>query len=99
MAFQLLGQDEKPPVDFEEVTCHRKARYVTGGHLTDPPSLMTYASVVSRDSVRIALLIAALNDLNILAGNMHNAYLYAGTKEKLLFYAGDGWKSDKGKVV
>ena len=109
MAFKLLGTDEKPPVGFAEITCHlvfdvkmdltRKARYVAGGHLTDPPSSMTYASVVSWDSVRIAFLIAALNDLNILAGDIQNAYLHAGTKEKLFFYAGDEWKSDKDKVV
>ena len=41
----------------------RKARFVAGDHLTDPPTAMTYASVVSRDSVRIAFLLAALNDL------------------------------------
>ena len=109
MAFHLLGKDDKPPVGFKEITCHlvfdvkmdlmRKARYVAGGHLTDPPSSMTYASVVSRDSARIALLLAALSDLNVLASDIQNAYLHAGTKEKFCFYAGDEWKSDKDKVV
>lgn len=109
IAFQRLGENEKPPVGFKEITCHlvfdvkmdltRKARYVAGGHLTDPPSSLTYASVVSRDSVRIAFLVAALNNLNILAGDIQNAYLHAKTKEKLFFYAGDEWKADKDKVV
>ena len=109
MAFHFLGKDDKPPVGFKEITCHlvfdvkmdltRKARYVAGGHLTDPPSSMTYASVISRDSVRIAFSLVALNDLNVLAGDIQNAYLHAGTKEKLFFYAGDEWKSDKDKVV
>ena len=90
VAFHLLGRDERPPVGFKEIACHlvcdvkmdlpRKARYVPGGHLTDPPSSMTYASVVSRDSVRIAFLISALNDLDILAGDIQNAYLHANTK-------------------
>jgi hypothetical protein len=32
-----------------------KARFAAGGHTTDTPHAMTYASVVSRESVRIAL--------------------------------------------
>jgi hypothetical protein len=40
----------------------RKARLVGGGHVTDPPTTLTYSSVVSRESVRISFLIAALND-------------------------------------
>ena len=47
----------------------RKARYVAGGHLTDPPSSMIYASVVGRETVIIAFLVAALNNLNILDGD------------------------------
>ena len=109
VAFKLLGREDNPPVGFKEITCHlifdvkmdltRKARYVAGGHLTDPPSSLTYASVVSRDSVRIAFLVAALNNLDILAGDIQNAYLNAETKEKVYFRAGDEWKSDQGKVV
>jgi hypothetical protein len=38
-------------------------RFVAGGHRTDTPACMTNSSVVSRDSVRLAFLIAALNDL------------------------------------
>ena len=41
--------------------CH-KARLVADGHLAEPTSIM-YSSVVSRDSVRICLFVAALNDL------------------------------------
>ena len=38
-----------------------------GGNQTATPTLITYSSVVSRDLVRIALTIAALNELDILA--------------------------------
>jgi hypothetical protein len=34
-------------------------------HTTDTPHDMTYASVVSRESVRIDFNLAALNDLNV----------------------------------
>lgn len=41
----------------------RKARYVANGHKTDTPSLVTYITFVSRDSLRICLTIAAMNNL------------------------------------
>lgn len=54
----------------------RKARFVAGGHTVEvPESLITYSSVVSRDSVRIALTIAGLNGLQVMACNIQNAYL------------------------
>ena len=77
----------------------RKSIYVAVGHLTDPHSYMNYSSVVRRDSVRMAFLISALNDLDILAGDVQNEYLNAPTKEKLFFYAGDECKSYPGKFV
>ena len=45
----------------------RKERLVANGHNTNTPSSMTYLSVVSIDSVRLALLIASLNDMDISA--------------------------------
>ena len=109
VAFQVLDHDESPPIGYMEITCHlifdvkvdltRKARYVAGGHLTDPPSSVTYASVVRRETLKIALLLAALNDLKILAGDIQNAYLNAFTKEKIYFRAGDEWKANKGKII
>jgi hypothetical protein len=56
---------------------------VAGGHTTDAPTTMTYASVVSRESVRIRLLIAALNNLSILAADIQNAYLTSPCHEKI----------------
>ena len=43
----------------------RKTGYVAGGHKTDPPEPLTYSSVVSRESVRVAMMLAALNGLEI----------------------------------
>ena len=42
-----------------------------GGHTTDVPSTLTYASVVLRDSIHIALKIAALNALSIMACDLN----------------------------
>ncbi|GAX10696.1 hypothetical protein FisN_14Lu214 [Fistulifera solaris] len=69
-AFQILDEDAPNPAGFTKIAVHmvfdikpdftQKARLVAGGHMTDPPSSITYASVVSRERVRIAFLLAAL---------------------------------------
>jgi Reverse transcriptase (RNA-dependent DNA polymerase) len=78
----------------------RKARLVARGDLTDTPSTLTYSSVVSRESVRIAFLVAALNDLDIMMFDVGNAYLNAQTTEKLYCYAGKEFGiEDEGKMM
>jgi len=101
IAFEFYKPGARPPVGHKEIRCFliwdvkmdltRKARFVASGKLTDPPSSMTYASVVSRESVRIAFLIAAMNGLEILAGDIGNAYLNALTDEKIYYRAGKEW--------
>lgn len=109
IAFQFTDHGTKPPPGFREITCHlvfdvkftldRKARYVAGGHRTEVPASMTYSSVVSRDSVRIMLLVAALNDLEMKMCDIGNAYLQAETREKLWFKAGAEWGDRKDCIV
>ena len=72
---------------------------MAGGHTTDPPASITYSSVVSRDSVRIALTVAALNDLDILGCDIQNAYISAQCREKIYCIAGPEFGSDAGKVM
>ena len=83
------GNKEDLPPGYQQIKCHmifdiklgnnfrRKAPPVEGGHTTKAPSSITFSTVVSRDSVRIALAIAALNELGILACDIQNAYLTA----------------------
>lgn len=59
----------------------RKARMCARGDQTAPPETLTYVSVVSRESVRIAFTAAALNDLDIKMFDVGNAYLNAPTAE------------------
>jgi hypothetical protein len=77
----------------------RKARFVAGGHMTDPPTSITYSSVVSQDSVRIAFLIAAMNDLEVLGADVGNAYLNAETREKVYTTAGKEFGKYEGRAV
>ena len=110
-AFEVWDKDQSAiPIGYQEVKCHlifdikmgenfrRKARFVAGGHTTDVPSALTYASVVSRDSVRIALTIAALNDLQVLACDIQNAYLTADCREKIWTRAGPEFGSEVGTI-
>ena len=60
----------------------RKARFVLDGHKTPDPIGSTYAGVVSRESVRIAFTYAALNGLDVFAGDIQNAYLQAPSSQK-----------------
>jgi len=77
----------------------RKARLVADGHKTKPPASVTYSSAFSRDSVRIALIIASLNSLPATACDIGNAYLNATCREKLWTVAGPEFGSDKGAVM
>ena len=67
----------------------RKARWVKDRHLTPDPDTSNYAGVVSRESVRIALTYAALNDLDVCAGDIKSAYLQAPSSEKHYIICGD----------
>jgi hypothetical protein len=75
----------------------RNARFVAGGHTTDTPHEMTYAIVVSRESVIIALTLAALNDLDVKMADIENAYLTAPITEKFWTVLGPEFGDDAGK--
>ena len=77
----------------------RKGRFVAGGHTTDAPATLTYSSVVSRDSVRIALTIAALNGLEVMACNIQNAYLTANCHEKIWTRASPDFGLESGMIM
>lgn len=109
VAFEIMHDGMEPPPTFQEMRCHlvfdvkmedfqRKARLVAGGHMTTVTSAtVTYASVVSRESVRIALTIAALNDLEVKTADIENAYLTAPVGEKIWCTLGPEFGSDAGK--
>ena len=77
----------------------RKARFVAGGHTIEAPSAITYSSVLLRESVRLAFMIAALNGLDIISCDLENAYLNATNREKIWFEGGIEGGEDKGKVL
>jgi hypothetical protein len=77
----------------------RKARLVAGGHRTEAPTTINYASVVSRETVCIALLMAILNDLEVKIGDVLNAYITAPVTEKVWTVLGPEFGNDAGKTA
>jgi hypothetical protein len=71
--------------------------FVAGRHTTDTPHSMTYESVVSRESVRVELPLAALNDLDVKMADIENAYLTAPITEKVWTVLGPEFGDDTGK--
>ena len=108
-AFELYDGDTKDLIGYQKITTHfifdiklgenfrRKSRLVADGHKTQAPKSITYSSVVARDSVRICLLLAALNDLDIQAADIENAYLTAPCREKVWTVGGKEFGSNAGR--
>jgi hypothetical protein len=103
-----FNEDDTVPIGYKHITCHmifdikmiglvRKARFIAGVHLMDPPVESVYSSVVTRESVRIMFLIAALNELDIVGADVQNAYINAETKEKVYTTAGPEFGSNAGR--
>ena len=92
VAFQILDYGVWAPPGWSRVTGHldfdvkmdftRKARWVLDGHNTTNLIGSTYARVVSRESVRIALTYAALNNLDLFAADVRTAYFKAPSSQK-----------------
>ena len=109
VAFKVVGENDTIPPGYQEMTMkiifdvklgegfRRKARLVAGGHLVDTPPHLTFASVVSRETVRIALTVAALHDLEVKVSDIQNAYLTAPCAEKIWTRLGPEFGADQGK--
>jgi hypothetical protein len=108
VAFKTLLDGQSAPIGYQKIPCHMifdikvedfrcKARLVAGGHMTKALAAITYASVVSRETILIALLMTALNDLNVKVRNVLNAYITAPITEKVWTVLGPEFGTDAGK--
>ena len=77
VVFKLLQDDEHLPVGSKEIPYRiifdvkfdltRKAKLVAGRHRNKSvPDYLVYSTVASRDSVRLALMLAGLNELKVM---------------------------------
>ena len=92
VAFEILPTGAPVPVGWKKSYVHliwdvnmdftRKACWVKYGHRTPDPKQSNYTGVVSRDSVRIYLTCASLNDVDVTASDIQNAYFQVPSSEK-----------------
>ena len=98
-AFSRLYNGEIVSIGYQRVNCHMlfdvkmkyfwlKARLVAGGHVINPPSTITYISVVLKYTIRVALTLAALNDLPVKLVYIQNSYIMAHVTEKIWIFLG-----------
>jgi hypothetical protein len=108
IALNILLDGGSAPIGYQKIPCHmvfdvkmedfrQKARLVAGGHLTKAPVTITYASVVSRETVRLALTFASLHDLEVKVGDVLNAYTTTPVNEKVWTILGPEFGLDSGK--
>ena len=98
VAFEILSPNTKAPLGWYKASGHiifdvnmdftRKARWVKDGHKTPNSTTSSFAGVVSRDSIRIALTHAALLGLPVIGADIRNAYLQAPSSEKHFIICG-----------
>ncbi len=98
VALRFLEDGESIPISSTWFPCHmifdvkvyltRKERHVAGGHWTETPAQLTYSIVVIRESVHTAFLLTALNDVDVLAAGIRNAYLQVPCREQIHTTAG-----------
>ncbi|CAJ1935460.1 unnamed protein product, partial [Cylindrotheca closterium] len=77
----------------------QKARICAQGDQTDPPLLVTYASVVTRESICIGFLLALLNGLDILSADIAGAYLNAPCAERIYRVLGPEFGDLEGRTA
>ena len=96
---------------YQDIGCHMKFNikmdgnfsrgscFVAGGHTTDPPASIIYSRVFSGDSVWIAFILAELNDLDVFAAIIGNAYLNDPCHEKICTKYGPEFGSHQGCIM
>jgi hypothetical protein len=108
IAFKCLSLGKRVPLGYKWIKCdmifdieiedfRRKACMIAVGHMTGAPAIMTYASLVSHETICIALTLAALNDLEVKAADILNAYISAPIKEKVRCPLGPEFGPNAGK--
>ena len=111
MILKLLGyllKGEELPDGYTRIPYHivfgvkfdgrRKARLVAGGHRT--PSVSheeVYSGVVGMDTIRMAFVLASLNELEVCTADISTAFLYGKTREKVYVISGKEFGEHAGK--
>ena len=87
VAFKLLEDGKPPPVASKLIKYHmvfdvkfnltRKAWLVVAGYMNEVPAYTSYSPLISQETVCICFMLAALNELDIMMGDVGNAFIQA----------------------
>ena len=98
VSFEVLKHGDKPPPGWTKsggrliynvnMDFTRKSRWVKDGHQMPDPKISCYSSVVSHESIHIALTYADLHGIGVRVADIQNAYLQAPSSEKHFIYCG-----------
>ena len=72
---------------------------MTGRHMTKALAAIIYAGFVTRETVCNALIVKALNEVEVECGNIMNIYIIAPCSEKILTVLGLEFRGDKGNYA
>ena len=109
VAFDIQEKGDPLPVGHQFIKCHmifdvsiedlrHKSSMVAGRHMTDTPPTIRYVSVVSCDTVGIALTMAEQHDQIVKTSDTMNAYIKATCGEKVLHHLRAGFWNGRRKV-
>ena len=85
--------------DIKQQDLRHKARFVVGGHMLDSSMYNTYLSTIQGILIRLLFLIAMDNKLDIVTGDVGNAFPTAPCAEKVLTMAGPKFGRNKGSFI
>ena len=109
MKHSLFLEDHQPlPEGYEQIPYHfvfdakfdgrKKGRLVAGGHKAPfVPENETYSGVVSIETIRMAFVLAAMNNLDVCAADIWTDFLYGKTREKVYVIADKEFGRNEGK--
>ena len=75
-----------------------KARLLAGGHITKAYATIMNTSIVSRETVKIALMVVTLNDLEVKSGTILNAHVQTHVTVKVRTTFGPEFSKDTVKT-
>ena len=108
--FCVLDEEEKTPEGHTMVPCHitmdcefdgrHRARLLCGGDKTpDVPPEEVHSGVVSMETIRMAFVLASMNNLQVCAADISTAFLCGKTGEKVCIKAGKEFGEHAGETL
>ena len=85
--------------DVEMEDLRRKARMVAGGHMTDVPLTIMYASFLSCETGIIDQTMVVLNGMSVKTDGIMNAYIKAPWGENVYTILGTEFEPDEWKMA